>query len=121
MNGREPKSRGDIAHVYRVGNLTIDAANHAASFGQRTLSLTPKEFKALHVLANANGDVVSPQDLIERVWGPRPPEAAQHLRVFIGRIRAKIEDDPTRPKVLLTQTRAGYRMAQNEADCSQLE
>jgi two-component system, OmpR family, KDP operon response regulator KdpE len=107
-----------IAPVYRVGDLTIDAAARTAARGDQPLCFTPREFMALHVLANANGVLVSPHDLIERVWGPRPPEATQHLRVFIGRIRAKIEDDPARPKVLLAEKGSGYRLAPNEGGSS---
>ncbi|WP_162009712.1 winged helix-turn-helix domain-containing protein [Methylocystis heyeri] len=111
----ERREREPAAVLYRVGDLTIDAARRIAERGARSVCFSPKEFEALHVLANANGGVVSPLELIELVWGPRPAGAAQHLRVFIGRIRAKIEDDPERPKVLLTEKGSGYRMAPNEA------
>jgi two-component system KDP operon response regulator KdpE len=74
------------------------------------LRFTSKEFEVLHILASANGRVVTQRQLIELVWGSANADSVQYLRVFIGRLRAKIEDDPANPKILVTERGVGYRL-----------
>ncbi len=64
----------------------------------------------LHILASANGRVVTQRQLIELVWGPASADTVQYLRVFIGRLRRKIEDNPDDPKLLVTERGVGYRL-----------
>jgi two-component system, OmpR family, KDP operon response regulator KdpE len=99
-----------VTLVYQVGDLTIDTATRTIMRRGQTLKFTSKEFQVLHVLASANGRVVSQRQLIELVWGASSADSVQYLRVFIGRLRAKIEDDPANPKVLVTERGLGYRL-----------
>lgn len=100
-----------VTLVYQVGDLTIDTATRMIKRRGQTLKFTSKEFQVLHVLASANGRIVSQRQLIELVWGVSSADGVQYLRVFIGRLRAKIEDDPANPKLLLTERGLGYRLA----------
>jgi len=99
-----------VTLVYQVGHLTIDAATRTVTLRGQTLRFTSKEFEVLHILASANGRVVSQRQLIELVWGAASADSVQYLRVFIGRLRNKIEDDPANPKLLVTERGVGYRL-----------
>lgn len=99
-----------VTLVYQVGHLTIDAATRSVTLRGQSLRFTSKEFEVLHILASANGRVVTQRQLIELVWGAANADSVQYLRVFIGRLRAKIEDDPANPKILVTERGVGYRL-----------
>ncbi|HMK90448.1 MAG TPA: response regulator transcription factor [Methylocystis sp.] len=99
-----------VTLVYQVGHLTIDAATRTVTLRGQTLRFTTKEFEVLHILASANGRVVTQRQLIELVWGAASADSVQYLRVFIGRLRAKIEDDPANPQILVTERGVGYRL-----------
>jgi two-component system KDP operon response regulator KdpE len=99
-----------VTLVYQAGHLTIDAATRTVTLRGQTLRFTSKEFEVLHILASANGRVVTQRQLIELVWGPASADSVQYLRVFIGRLRRKIEDNPDEPKLLVTERGVGYRL-----------
>ncbi|MFY9655161.1 MAG: response regulator transcription factor [Methylocystis sp.] len=99
-----------VTLVYQVGHLTIDAATRTVTLRGQALRFTSKEFEVLHILASANGRVVGQRQLIELVWGAASADSIQYLRVFIGRLRAKIEDDPANPQILVTERGVGYRL-----------
>jgi len=99
-----------VTLVYQAGHLTIDAATRTVTLRGQTLRFTSKEFEVLHILASANGRVVTQRQLIELVWGPASADSVQYLRVFIGRLRRKIEDNPDDPKLLVTERGVGYRL-----------
>jgi two-component system, OmpR family, KDP operon response regulator KdpE len=107
---RERVSFEPVSLVYQVGHLVIDAATRTVTLRGQHLRFTSKEFEVLHILASANGRVVAQRQLIELVWGTGNPDSVQYLRVFIGRLRAKIEDDPAQPKLLITERGVGYRL-----------
>ena len=99
-----------VTLVYQAGHLTIDAATRTVTLRGQALRFTSKEFEVLHILASANGRVVAQRQLIELVWGAASADSVQYLRVFIGRLRAKIEDDPANPQLLVTERGVGYRL-----------
>ena len=105
------------ALVYEAGRLTIDAATHTVTLRGQPLRFTSKEFDILHILAAANGRVVAQRHLLETIWGSVSALNLQHLRVFIGRLRKKIEVDPEEPKLLMTERGVGYRLQQLEEHC----
>jgi len=72
--------------------------------------LTPTEYRLLgHLIANA-GRVLTHRQLLREVWGPSHAEDSHYLRIFMGHLRQKLEDDPAQPKHLLTETAVGYRL-----------
>jgi two-component system, OmpR family, KDP operon response regulator KdpE len=101
------------ARAHALGSLTIDEVIGAVELRGQPVRCSPKELLTLQCLANANGRVLSNHELINRVWGPGSPQRAYHLRVFIGRLRAKIEEDPRTPKLLLTERGLGHRLARD--------
>ncbi len=105
--------RGDTA-VFHAAGLTVDTLAHRATLDGAALRLTPKEFDLLLFLARHAGRVLTHQHILKAVWGPAHVEDAQYLRVFVRRLRQKIEADPADPKVLLTESGVGYRLAAPE-------
>jgi two-component system, OmpR family, KDP operon response regulator KdpE len=102
-------SAGDI--VIKCGSLEIDLDRRSVALEGRPLALTPKEFKVLHILAQHSGKVVTHQHLLNEVWGPDHASDGHYLRMFIRKLRSKIENDPAHPSILLTELGVGYRIA----------
>ena len=95
--------------VLVFGSLTIDLANHTASINRRQLKFTNTEFNLLALLARNAGRVMTHQSILKEIWGYGYTGQTQYLRVFVAQLRKKIEDDPARPKLLLTESGIGYR------------
>jgi len=97
--------------VLEFGSLSIDLANHIVRKNNELLKLTSTEFSLLALLAKNEGRVLTHQFILKEVWGMGYMEQTQYLRVFIAQIRKKIEDDPSRPKLINTESGIGYRFA----------
>jgi two-component system KDP operon response regulator KdpE len=91
------------------GKLTIDLANHIARKNEEILKLTSTEFSLLALLARNSGRVLTHQNILKEVWGFGYVGQTQILRVFVAQLRKKIEDDPAKPKLLITESGIGYR------------
>lgn len=96
-------------NMLRLGSLLIDSAAHRVSRDGIELHLTPKEFELLSALAEAPGRVQTHRQLLTRIWGPAHVEDVPYLRVFIGQLRQKVEQDPSSPALILTEPGIGYR------------
>jgi two-component system KDP operon response regulator KdpE len=72
--------------------------------------LTRKEFELIALLARHAGRVLTHRQILTEVWGPAHGGDTQYLRVFIGQLRLKLEDDPAEPKLILTEPGVGYRV-----------
>jgi two-component system KDP operon response regulator KdpE len=99
--------------VLRVGTLEVDAVRHRATRAGSDLKLTPKEFELLSFLARHAGRVVTHKQILTAVWGPAHTEDTQYLRVYIGQLRQKVEEQPDDPRVILTEPGIGYRIAES--------
>jgi two-component system KDP operon response regulator KdpE len=102
--------------IVRAGSLSIDLSARVVSLHDRRLTLTPKEYRLLQVLAQYAGNVVTHQFLLKEVWGSTHVHDTHYLRIFVRKLRQKIEEDPNSPKILLTELGVGYRLAQSAAD-----
>jgi two-component system KDP operon response regulator KdpE len=96
--------------VIVVDQLTIDLGAHTVRRGDQEIHLTKTEFKLLALLAKNLGKVMTHRQLLTEVWGPEYEDELHYLRVYTQQIRAKIESDPTQPKMLITETGIGYRL-----------
>src|SRR5262245_47350364 len=106
------QARGSAGEpTVRAGALLIDLAHRSVQLGGEHLQLSPKEYRLLQVLAQHAGNVVTHQHLLKEVWGATHLDHAHYLRIFIRKIRKKIERDPTRPEILLTELGVGYRLS----------
>lgn len=95
--------------VMDFDSLNIDLVNHIVRKNNIILKLTATEFSLLALLARNNGRVLTHQFLLKEIWGFGYVEQTQYLRVFIAQLRKKIEDDPARPRLLITESGIGYR------------
>lgn len=97
------------AAVQRFGELEIDLDGHTVRLRGEHVPLTPTEFALLAQLAANPNKAVSHHALLQRVWGREYSGEAEYLRVYIGRLRRKLEADPANPRRLLTEPGVGYR------------
>ncbi len=105
--GQEQATRGQLT----AGSIAIDLERRDVTVGGRKMHLTPKEFDLLSLLAARAGQVVTHRTILRALWGPHSLDQPDHLRVLVGQLRKKIEDDPSRPTRLLTEPWVGYRLA----------
>jgi len=96
--------------VLTVGPLRLESRDGKAFLREKEVDLTPTEFRLLEVLARDAGRVVTHKRLLAAVWGAEYVADVQYLRVFIRRLRCKLESDPETPELLLTAPRLGYRL-----------
>ncbi len=95
------------------GDVTVDLRERQVTKAGEHVHLTPTEFRLLAALLNNPGKVITNPQLLREVWGPSHSESGHYLRVYMGHLRQKLEDDPTQPKHLLTETAVGYRLVPN--------
>jgi two-component system KDP operon response regulator KdpE len=97
------------SEVRRYGDLTIDIDGHTVCRRDQLIQLTPTEFALLAQLVTNANKAVPHMTLLQRVWGSEYHNEAEYLRVYIGRLRRKLEADPSNPRHLLTEPGIGYR------------
>jgi two-component system KDP operon response regulator KdpE len=100
----------DTAGVLAVGDVVVDLAGQRVTRDGELIHLTPTEFALLRELALNPGKLLTHAHLLRRVWGPGYETETEYIRVYVRRLRAKLETDDGRP-LILTQPRAGYRLA----------
>jgi two-component system KDP operon response regulator KdpE len=96
--------------VVTLGDLRIDLANRVVTRSAEEVRLTPIEYKLLATLVRRAGQVLTYQQLLKEVWGPRYLTQKQYLHVYMGHLRGKLEADPARPRLLVTESGVGYRL-----------
>lgn len=106
-------SQGAVADETKmqVGELTIDFASRLVFRRGEEIHLTPIEYKLVVTMAKNAGKVLTHRYLLREVWGPQSSQENHYLRVFVATLRRKLEDDPARPRYLLTEQGVGYRFA----------
>jgi two-component system KDP operon response regulator KdpE len=104
------RSKSDEQSTTLVFNdLEIDLTSHVVRKNHTIVKLTSTEFNLLAILAKNAGRVLTHQYLLKEIWGHSFVEQTQYLRVFVAQLRKKIEDDPSRPVLLITESGIGYR------------
>jgi two-component system KDP operon response regulator KdpE len=96
--------------VLDIGELRIDLDKRSVSVAGTPLSLTPNEFDLLRVLAQNEGKLLTHRTLLNEVWGPAYNRESHYLHVYVSQLRRKVEPDPARPRYILTEPGAGYRL-----------
>ena len=97
-------------HPVTLGDLTIDPRRYEVTVAGRAVTLTPKEFQILALMADHPGEVFTNEELVETIWGSEYTGEAISIPVYIRRIRLKIEKDPSKPQYLQTVWRFGYKL-----------
>ena len=106
---RHRLQEGGAEPVVSVGDLTIDLVKRLVTRAGVPIRLSPREYDLLAQLVAGSGKVVTHRQLLTAVWGPAHEQDVQYLRVFVGQLRAKIEEDPAAPKLIATEPGVGYR------------
>jgi two-component system KDP operon response regulator KdpE len=109
---RAALSASDSSQPLRLdsGNLIIDLSSQAVMVRGEPVDLTPTEFKLLLCLASNAGQVLTYDQILDNVWGPGYGDSAASVKVYIRRLRRKIEVDPSNPRLILTQWGVGYSL-----------
>lgn len=102
-------SEKDDNNILELGSLSIDLLNHVAKKNDEILKLTTTEFSLLSLFFKNQGRVLTHQYILKEIWGYGYVEQTQYLRVFIAQLRKKIENNPSKPVVLITVSGIGYR------------
>lgn len=105
---RTPQQENGVIHA---GNVSLDLERRQIHKNGARISLTPTEFKLLRTLAEHSGRPCSQKFLLQRVWGEDFVSCTHYLRLYIGYLREKLEDNPKKPKLLVTDWGHGYRLA----------
>ncbi|MHB8646215.1 MAG: response regulator [Thermomicrobiales bacterium] len=100
--------------VIHAGAVAIDLTRRIVTRDGAEIHVTPTEWQLLLELARAAGKVLTQRMLLQRVWGPEYGDEAQYLRVYINQLRRKLEADPARPRILITEPGVGYRFIADE-------
>jgi two-component system KDP operon response regulator KdpE len=108
LRGRE--RRFSTNANFKAGALSIDFSTRRATVGGEEVRLTQREYDFVRTMARHAGKVVTHKQLIAAVWGPTAEVDAQFVRVLVGQVRQKLEEDSSRPRLILTEPGLGYRM-----------
>jgi len=104
--------RGGAANtplVIEASGLRLDITERQATRDDKKIHLTPTEWLIVEVLARRSGRLVRQTELLHEVWGPSYDRETNYLRVYLAQLRRKLETDPSRPKLFLTEPGIGYR------------
>jgi DNA-binding response OmpR family regulator len=99
-----------VSDSTRFGEIEIDRATHTVTLRGTSVELAPKEYDLLLALADRHGAVVSRLDLMRQVWGYSDAVITRTIDTHIAELRRKLEDDPARPRHILTVRKVGYRL-----------
>jgi two-component system KDP operon response regulator KdpE len=97
--------------VFEMGEVRVDLTRRVVERSGQPVHLTPIEYRLLSVLIANAGKVLTHRQLLKDVWGPAYVEHSHYLRIYMGQLRHKLEQDPARPRYLLTELGVGYRLA----------
>ena len=98
------------APVIEIGELVVDLERRLVTVRGDPISLTPTEFELLRLFVRNEGKLLTHPTILREVWGPAYGAESHYLHVYVSQLRRKIEQDPARPRFLLTETGAGYRL-----------
>ena len=93
----------------QFGDVSVDLMRRTVERGGENLHVTPIEYRLLTHLASHPHSVLTHRQLLQAVWGPNHAEDTHYLRVYMGQLRKKVEQDPAKPRHLITETGIGYR------------
>jgi len=100
----------ELEPAFNAGEVTMDLVHREVTLGERHINLTPTEYDILRILVKNAGKVLTHQQLIHAVWGNNYEAESHLLRVNISNLRRKIEVDPARPRLIMTESGVGYRL-----------
>jgi len=96
--------------VFEAGGLRVDLVRREVRRGGQEVHLTPTEYKLLTLLIRHAGKVLTHRQMLKEVWGTSYADQSHYVRVYMAQLRQKLEADPARPRLLLTEPGVGYRL-----------
>jgi len=106
---RRARSGESASPLVAFGQVAVDLSRRVVTRAGAPVHLTPIEYRLLSTLLGQPGKVLTQRNLLREIWGPSYIESSHYLRVYVGHLRQKLEDDPTQPQHFLTETGVGYR------------
>lgn len=113
IRARLRRTDDEPSEMLEIGGLSIDVPGHEVKRGNEEIQLTPLEFDLLLELASKPGQVFTREELLQKVWGYRNASDTRLVNVHVQRLRAKIEEDPENPQIVLTVRGVGYKTGQD--------
>jgi two-component system KDP operon response regulator KdpE len=111
---RRVRRYGGPKELLRLGDIALSSVDHTVQRKGRKISLSPIEFRLFSCLASAPGTVFTHQTLMARVWGVEYVDSRHYLRLYVRYLREKLEDDPTSPRLIVSEWGIGYRFQPQE-------
>jgi two-component system, OmpR family, KDP operon response regulator KdpE len=105
-----------VGSIFEFGDVKIDLSLRTVHKNGESIHLTPIEYRLLGLLIANSGKVLTHRQILREVWGPSHTEDGHYVRVYMGHLRQKLEDDPAQPRHILTETAVGYRLVQSARD-----
>jgi two-component system, OmpR family, KDP operon response regulator KdpE len=110
---RRLEAGADAGAEFSFGDVKVDLGLRSVHKAGAAVHLTPIEFRLLTLLIANAGKVLTHRQILRDVWGPTHSEDGHYVRVYMGHLRQKLEDDPAQPRHILTETAVGYRLVQD--------
>jgi len=102
--------RSTDSPIFQAGDLEVDLTSRIVKFKGQQVKLTATEYSLLRLFVQHAGKVLTHRQILKEVWGPNYTEQTHYLRVYIAHLREKLEKDPTRPALIITEPGVGYRL-----------
>jgi two-component system KDP operon response regulator KdpE len=112
VSRRRQTAAGMVGSTFEFGDVRIDLTLRTVHKGEQLVHLTPIEYRLLTLLVGNAGKVLTHRQILREVWGPSHAEHGHYVRVYMGHLRQKLEEDPARPRHIVTETAVGYRLVQ---------
>jgi two-component system KDP operon response regulator KdpE len=106
---RGSKTESGTSARLEFGDVVIDFVTRTVTKSGRPVNITPTEYRLLTALTRSPGKMLTQSALMKEVWGPHFKDSTHYLRIYVGHLRRKLEDDPSQPRHLITETGVGYR------------
>ena len=107
---RRATGNPETEQVFTAGNIQVDLTSRRVRLDGEEIHLTPIQYRLLTVLIKHAGKVLTHQQILKEVWGPGHAESSHYLRIYMSQLRQKLEEDPAKPRYLLTESGVGYRL-----------
>ena len=106
---RGSKTESGTSARLELGDVVIDFVTRTVTKSGQAVNITPTEYRLLTALTRSPGKMLTQSALMKEVWGPHFKDSTHYLRIYVGHLRRKLEDDPSQPRHLITETGVGYR------------
>jgi two-component system, OmpR family, KDP operon response regulator KdpE len=110
---RRLEGAAGVNSIFEFGDVKVDLGLRTVHKGQAKVHLTPIEFRLLALLIANAGKVLTHRHILREVWGPSHAEDGHYARVYMSHLRHKLENDPTQPSHIMTETAVGYRLVKD--------